>query len=449
MSILKYWPLPIVGWLIFTLSMLTLAIASLVRSRMGTFQHWPYWLGAALLVAGSGLVSAWAYRPAFLTAPVPRPDAAAVEQFEAQVGELIRSGSTPGVAVVVVSDGEVVYQSAFGSANAAGDPLTTDHAVHWWSITKVITAVAVLQLAESEALNLDDPVSDHLDFFASVDQPEGQPITIGQLLSHSSGLGDAGLEILGWIHFDGDEPESQTLLTQEKLRQLGTIEAEAGSEGRYTNLGYMVLSAVVESVAEQRYEDYVQENILGPLGMDRSGFVYAERMGEEANGSHPIDVMTIAASLTIDMDRAVTARAGGFDWFARVYPDQAGPSGLIGTPSDMTKFMNAMLNGGELDGQRILSRESVEAMNRRVVEVTKSPAPVEGLGFGYAWFLDDTNGRISLTHGGQGTGTASLMRIYPDENLGITIVSNSTYLGKRFGLDEVELLANIDWEAGG
>lgn len=444
MNIIRHWPLPILAWLIFTVSLVAIGVVSLIRSRLGTFVHWPYWLGGALLVIGLGLVSTWAYRPHFLTSTTPPAKVSNVDEFEQHIHRLIDSGGTPGVAAIVVRDGSVAYEAGIGDGDATGTPMTVDSVFRWWSVTKMFTAVAVLQLAEQGDLGLDDPVSDHLDFF-EIGTDDGPPVTIRHLLSHSSGLGDAGSEILGWIHFEDDPARNQTELTREKLPHFSNLKSEPGIDGRYTNVGYMVLSAVIEQVSGTSYERFVTERILEPLGMSQSGFAYVDDMGSTANGSHPVDVMTIMASMVIDLERAVQTRSGGVDWFNAVYPDQTAPSGLIGTPRDMAKFVTAMLNGGELDGVSILTAESVALMNTRQVEIVESPAPVDGLGFGLGWFHDRGDGRASLTHGGQGVGTASMIRIYPDEDLGVIVVSNSTYLGSRFGLDEIEALADIDW----
>lgn len=443
--LVKYWPLAVVIWLVVVVGLLGVATVSLVRLRMSSFQHWPYWIGGFLLLIGSGLVVGWANRPAFLTASKPQPSAATVEEFEAHAEGLLDEGATPGLSVLVLRNDQVLYDGQFGVANAAGDPVTADTIYHWWSVTKVFTAVAILQLVDDGLIELDDPVTDYVDV-SSGPLAGSSTVTIHQLLTHSSGLPDAGSEILGWVHFEGDAALDQTELARSTLADLDGFDAEPGAEGRYTNIGYMALSAVIENVTGLTYEEYVTVRILEPLGMRSTGFVAPNGRVLEANGSHPVDAMTIMASLIVDLDRAVAVRADGRDWFERVYPDQTAPSGLIGSPSDMARFLAALANEGMFEDVRILSAESVRAMNTRYVDVTKSPAPIDGLGFGYAWFHDtDDDGRTSLTHGGQGIGTASMVRLYPDEDLAIIIVSNSTYLGARFGLDEIELLGRIDW----
>jgi CubicO group peptidase (beta-lactamase class C family) len=106
----------------------------------------------------------------------------------------------------------------------------------------------------------------------------------------------------------------------------------------------------------------------------------------------------------------------------------------------------ALVRGGQVDGVRILSSENVKKMNERYLEVATSPAPVKGLGFGLGWFHKvDDRGRVSLSHGGNGTGTIAIVQIYPAEKLTVTVVANSTYMGPGFALDIAILLGGFDW----
>jgi CubicO group peptidase (beta-lactamase class C family) len=349
---------------------------------------------------------------------------------------------------VVVKVGAVVFAKGFGQADGPrGVAATPDAVYRWWSLTKVFTAVATMQLQERGLLSLDDPVRRHLPFFnLHYPTPDSRPVTIRDLLTHAAGLPDAGAEILGWIHYDNDPPRNQTELLRQKLPSYERLAAAPGAEGRYTNIGYMVLAAVIEAVAGQGYEDYVSEHILRPLGMTSSGFRYpSDPTVVEAVGSHPVDLMAIPASFALELNRAVRERAQGRLWFNRVYPDQTGPSGLLGSPRDLGRFMIAILGGGEIDGNRILTPADVSAMSHRHIDATHSPAPIPGIGFGLGWFQLEAAGRVSLSHGGQGTGFASMMRLYPQERLGIAVLANSTYLGRNFGLDLVDLLGDLPW----
>lgn len=449
MSVLRFWPYPVVGWLILLGISLIVLIVNAIRLRTGIFQHWPYILGVALVVIGLAVIAFYASRPPMVTAPSAPPTVDAIDDVEDYLARLIEDGDPPGLSVVVVKDGELVYAEGWGDADGPRDIAATPDTVYrWWSITKMFTAVSTMQLVEQGLIDLDDPVVAHLPSFdVRYPSADSTPITIRHLLTHSSGLPDAGMEILGWIHYEGDPSPDQTDLLTATLPKYSTLVAEPGTEGRYTNVGYMVLAAVIEAVTGERYEDYVATNILLPLEMNDTGFGYpADDLSTVGVGSHPVDVMTVPVSFIADLNRAVRERDQDRLWFNQVSPDQTGPSGLLGSPRDMARFMMAMLDGGQFGEARILTPDSVDAMSRPYIDATHSPAPTAGFRFGLGWFELEEDGRRSLAHGGTGMGTVSLMRLFPDERLGIFVAANSTYLGRDFGFEITERLSDLPWD---
>ena len=380
----------------------------------------------------------------------PAEDIRSVDDLETYLSHVVEKGDPPGLSVVVVKGTQIVYQKGFGMADAPRKIVATPQTIYqWWSLTKISTAVAILQLEEKGRLDLDDPVEKHLDFFdVAYPEKDSERITIRHLLSHSSGLKNVGYEILGWIHFDDDPPFNQTTLLKEKLPKYNKLGYEPGKEGRYTNIGYMVLAAIIEAVSGQSYEGYVIEHILQPLGMTHTNFVYTDQMRPyEAAGSHPKDLMSFFAFRYIDKGRAVREKADGRYWFNHLYSDQKGSTGLIGPPIDLARFLMALLNGGEWKNRRILSPQSVAMMGEPIVSVAKSPAgKIPGQKFGLGWFYLSEDNRISLTHGGNGAAFVCMMRIYPEESLGIVVMANSTYLGRTMGKDIVDLVGSLDWQ---
>ena len=157
---------------------------------------------------------------------VPKPlkppqEVSSLAELETYLDDLTghNPDSPPGLSLVVVKDGESVYQKGFGLADGPRNvQATADTVYNQWSMVKPITAVAVLQLHEQGLLDIDDPVADYLPFF-EVQYPSesSETITIRHLLNHSSGLRNNVPEILGWIHFDGDPEWNQTELIQAKL----------------------------------------------------------------------------------------------------------------------------------------------------------------------------------------------------------------------------------------
>ena len=385
--------------------------------------------------------------------PLETPDTLSnLAELEAFLDKLAgyNADSPAGISLVVVKDGQMVYQKGFGLADGPRNIPTTPETVYsYWSIAKIPTAVAILQLHEQGSLDIDDPVTEYLPFF-KVEYPSAnsETITIRHLLNHSAGFSNNVPEVFRWIHYDGDPSWNQTELIQEKLPDYAKLSYEPGSEAIYTNIGYMVLAAVIEAASGQTYEQYVMESIIEPLEMHQTGFSYTPAMiAVEATGAHPsIDFQALLLSiLGIDTDRLVREKQDGIMWFNHVYSDQNGPTGLIGPATDLARFAMAYLNGGELNGQRILSEETVAMMTHEshiIPENTPDAAAFDEAYHGLGWFIVPTANSFYLTHSGSGPGFSTNMQLYPDRNLGLVIMANGTYLDRDRILD---LAASLDW----
>ncbi len=386
---------------------------------------------------------------AFLPPKLELPKAAAsIEDLEPYLEKAVSESSPPSISVVVVKDQDIVYANAFGHADADRSIVATPDTVYqWWSITKLFTATAILQLQERGLLSIDDSVNKHLPLFSTRGtKASGQEITIKQLLSHSSGLGDIGIKILGWVHFEGDPHPNQSELLQSQLANFNKLKARPGEEGRYSNFGYLVLAALIESVTSKTYEEYILSNIVKPLGMQNTNFVYTPDMAAlAAKGSHPSDFISKIVPIYLDTKRAIDKKQNGILWFNHVYSDQKGASGLIGPATDLIKFASVFLPGYDASTKTILSNDSIELMQTPIIKVSKSPAPSKDLDFGLAWFISDSNGERTLNHGGSGMAYTSMLTLNPDRNLATVVMTNSTYLGRTMGFKLSQQLNQINW----
>ena len=345
-----------------------------------------------------------------------------IQEVEAYLTNLINVGIPPGLSVVVVKEDSIVYQKGAGYADGPNAvPATPDTVYRWWSMTKIPTAVAILQLHERGSLDIDDPVRDYLPFF-QVHYPSenSEVITIRHLLNHSSGLPDNFPEVVGWMHLEDETPLDQTAFLKEVFSNYDQLKFEPGSRSQYTNVGYMVLGAIVEQVSGLSYEEYVLENIVGPLEMKNTHFRYTENMLDQAAvGSHPsFDIQSFLLPLFYDnLDDYIRERKDGRIWFNRFLADSNPPTGLVGPATDLARFQMAYLNGGKLDGVRILSSDTVEMMTHDsqlpIKKTGQTDAPFQGLG----WEVYREGGELSyLEHGGGGPGFGSAMRLYPDRS---------------------------------
>jgi len=387
-------------------------------------------LTGLLLLVCAGL---YAFAP---HAPATPAQSANLAELEAHLNQVTASGSPPGLSVVVVKDGRIVYSRAFGYADKPRSVNASPETVyHWWSMTKIPTAMAVLQLQERGRVDLDEPVENYLPWF-EVNYPsdeEGPVITVRNLLQHTSGLPDTIPAMIGWVHYD-DATRNQSEVVKKHLPEFSRLRFEPGSKAVYSNLNYMLLGAVIESVSGQTYESYITRNILQPLGMSQTGFVYTPGMAaREAAGTLPVvHYYTPLLPTLLDPGALIRERQGGLLWLNRVYIDATPSTGLIGSAPDLARLMLAYLNRGALDGSRILNPGSISLMT--------ATAPMDGHGLG--WFVGESGSGRYLEHAGGGPGFATIMRVYPEIELGVAVLANGTDLDRE---NLVDLLANMTW----
>jgi len=362
-------------------------------------------------------------------ASIPRlPDKVEnISEFEEYMNKLVESGTPPGMSLAVVKNDTIIYSKGFGWADEPRKIHATSNTVyHWWSCTKIATAIAIFQLQEMGKLSINDPVVKYLPFF-EVEYPSdtSKKITILNLLNHTSGLPDPSvLTFIRWIHHDGEPPVNQTDFIMKVLPDYSKLKFEPGDHSEYSNIGYMVLGAIIEKITGMTYEDYIRQNILRPLGMNHTDFIYTKEMEpDEAAGAHPtFNLMTpllpiLAASYVREIDWRHL-------WMERVYTDQTPSTGLIGSVSDAAKLAAVYLNGGTLDGHRILSQESITTMTYRDQIGSKNDDSLNYRRQGICWQIYGKSGRWVLTHDGGGPGFSTKIQLYPDEHIGFVLFTN-------------------------
>jgi CubicO group peptidase (beta-lactamase class C family) len=213
-------------------------------------------------------------------------------------------------------------------------------------------------------------------------------------------------------------------LIKKVLPDYSKLKFEPGDHAEYSNLGYMVLGAIIEGVTGMLYEDYIRRNVLQPLRMNRTDFLYTKAMGpDEAAGAHPIfDLMT--PLLPFAAGSYIRELECGHIWMERVYTDQTPPTGLIGSVGDAARLAAAYLNGGVFNGQRILSQESIATMTYEGQTRANDEDSLNYRRQGIGWQIYGKSGRRVLTHDGGGPGFSTKIQLYPDEHLGFVLFTN-------------------------
>jgi CubicO group peptidase (beta-lactamase class C family) len=296
--------------------------------------------------------------------------------------------------------------------------MTPDTSCNWFSMTKLVTATAVVQLADRGRLDLDAPVADVYTPF-SVLRPgdRARRVTVRHLLSHSGGV--ANPMPLRWVHLASELGPERAAFVEGQLAAHRRLRSAPGDRAAYTNLGYLVLGEVVARVAGEPFEAYVRANVLEPLGMSRTGFAAVEP--ERWATPYQRRFTVLGALMPALIPRPILgAKHGRFRALQHFYVHGAAYGGLVGPASDAVRFLRAHLRDGELDGARILSAEAAREM--RVIRTRGSRIEV-----GMGWFR---RGKVRPTdfveHLGGGLGFWTCLRIYSDRDIGAVVMGNAT-----------------------
>jgi CubicO group peptidase (beta-lactamase class C family) len=331
----------------------------------------------------------------------------------------------PGISAAVIGPGGIQQTTSAGVADiSSGRSATPDTVYMWFSMTKIVTATATMQLAEQGALMLEDPVERFLPEFPK--PRSGWPrVEVRHLLSHSTGL--ANPMPVRWVHPANEPGRDPRAFAIELLTKHDRLRFPAGSKAVYSNLGYIALGEVIARAAGQSYEDYVRTGVLEPLSMSATGFAYpvASDYGIATGYQRRFHPMTPLFRLLLPKGIIGTIQ-GRFVGFNRFQVDGPAYGGLVGSARDAARFMAVHLNGGEYDNVRLLSPESVEAMQTLHASGRK-------IDVGLGWFrrgADRAAGDF-WEHLGGGGGFWCMMRIYPHRAVGVLTMGNATSYDHR------------------
>lgn len=339
-------------------------------------------------------VSLWMSAPAFSNddygLPTAEPESLGMSTeklgaIKANLQPLIDEHKVPGFVTVVARKGKIVHSEAFGSMDVERKKaMRPDTIFRMASMTKPITGAAVMILVQEGKIAVSDPLSKYIPEFAemkvlvqnegraSSTVPADKPITIEHLLTHTSGLTESffpnavaklyaatglglSFEQIAALRGSGvieDAVDSDGLTLEEFVKKAAEqpLLVQPGTQWNYS-IAMDVLGRVVEVVSGQRYGDFLQERIFAPLGMKDAGFhVPKEKVARFAANYAPQ-----AAGMVLTDDPAQSS-------FLKVPSRDSGSGGMVGTATDYLRFAQMLLNGGELDGVRILSEESVQEM---------------------------------------------------------------------------------------
>lgn len=286
------------------------------------------------------------------------------ERVDGLLSAAVERGDVPGVVAVVVDREGVVYEGAFGKRNlVTGEPMTLDTVCWIASMTKSITGACTMQMVEQGKLDLDAPASRWVPMLADAKVLEGwdaegkpklrpptRPITLRQLLTHTAGFSYEfwSADILRYQEVMGVPG-----IASGKLAALTTpLLFDPGERWEYgINIDFAGLA--VEAVSGKRLSQYMQEHLLGPLGMNDTAFKIRPDMRARLATVHARGEDGTLTPMAFELPQDPEFDLGG--------------GGLYGTAGDYARFIRMVLNRGELDGARVLNAETVDLMCQNAI----------------------------------------------------------------------------------
>jgi CubicO group peptidase (beta-lactamase class C family) len=331
-----------------------------------------------------------------------------LKEFEDFVAAQMAADKVPGLSIGFLK-GDELWAKGYGFADLENKlPARTESMYRLASVTKPMTATAVLQLAEKGKLNLDAEVQTYVSYFPK----KNFPVTVRQLLGHLGGISH-------YKNYDAEGHFTDSKTTRQAIAVFENFDlvAEPGTRFSYSSYGYNLLGAIIEAAAGQSYGDYMRDNVWKPLGMndirmDSPREIIPNRVrGYENNAGQ------IRNSEFVDISSRFAA------------------GGTRATVVDLLKFGKGLTDG------KVLSKASLDLMFNSMV--TKSGGLT---GYSAGWSVAQTNGRFEISHSGGQQETSTYLFNFPSRNLVIAVMSNlegantSIYVQKLF-----ELLTGEAW----
>jgi CubicO group peptidase (beta-lactamase class C family) len=336
------------------------------------------------------------------------------DKIDAYIEGQMRRLNIPGASLAVVEGDKIVHQRGFGRARPGGEAPTSQTPFFIGSLTKSITALALMQLVEAGKVELDAPLQRYLPWFCLADPQASARITVRHLLNQTSGLPEAAGEV---VLADFDQSPGAA---ERQARALSTLKLKypVGTHCEYSNINYNLLGLVIEAASGMSYPDYIQRHIFIPLGMKHS---YTSQTTAKRNG------LAIGYRYWFSIPIAV--------------PDLPVPYGslasgqLISCAEDMARYLIAHLKGGRYRDMQLLSSAGIDEMHRGAVEYVKFGISAGKYGMG--WFDDNLGQTQTFSHGGNVPDFSAYMALLPELETGVVLLVNADHYGLPIVLMEV------------
>jgi len=367
--------------------------------------------------------------------------------FEEKIEYLIEKGEFASLAAGIVVNNTLIWNRGYGADS-------TETVYQIGSVSKTFVSTAILQLHERGLIGLDDDINEYLPFNVRHPEYPDKSITVRMLLTHQSGMSDYNESHYGYIYGETltdwlrdhvpwqlkefDQIPSQSEFIEGYLNPGGTyystntwVPIEPGTGYHYSNVGYDLLAYLCGRVTNKTFTEYLEENVLDPMGMTSTGFKASDFPSRQAVPHERIYGLLSRTIVKLPV-------------YEKRY---VGAGGIKTTVPDMARFLSAHINGGEIDGFQLLMPETVVLMHEEAVQGSADFMQV-GYGMGFThlseepWYFweEEYDMRGAIGHGGGNWGTMAHMWFVKENGggYGIIIMTNTRSTLK---LDEVWALS--------
>ncbi len=320
--------------------------------------------------------------------------------------EAIDAKEVKGISAGVAVDGEIKWIGRMGIANNDGAPFNENSVNRTASVSKPMTAIAIMQLHEKGTIDIENPIGSYLP-----EHKNGKyaSITVRHLLNHASGIGAYASN-----KERQNKKEYATLAEAVALFKDRDLQFEPGTDFGYTSYGYSLLGLIIEKVSGITYEDYLQQNIWKVAGMTNTS---VERAGKSYAGKSDLYHMSKPGKIKEASPTNLSDRIPG--------------GGIQSTVADLLKFGDALVRG------KLVSDTSLKMM------MTNSGLKKEGSGYGLGWYLYGNNPKYGevIGHTGGQTGVSAMFMVMPEVKATVVVLSNTSGALQRVSGVAVKLFA--------
>lgn len=355
--------------------------------------------------------------------------------IDAAMNDAVKFWQTPGAAIVVIKDDQVIFIKGYGVRDVkTKEAVTPDTVFAIGSTTKAFTTGAMAMLVDDGKINWDDPVRKHVPYFRLSDPLANENVALRDIVTHRTGL--IRHDLLWYA-----SPWSR----EEIVRRIGSVSLSYGfrTTFQYQNIMFLTAGLAVGNAAGSSWEEFIQRRIFDPLGMKSAS------------------LSTAIAEKSADHATPHQKRGTTIDTMPWRNIDNVGPAGSINASvRDLSNWIRLHLNEGELDGKRLISAENVSEMHMPQMVIRNEgrwqlffpPSETSQLSYGLGWFINDYRGRKLVMHGGTIDGFRASIVLVPDSKLGVAVLTNlnGTQMPEAVCYTVVDLLEALpkkDWNA--